>query len=442
MVTLPPRLVVAGTASGSGKTTVAVGLMAALSRRGETVAPYKVGPDYIDPSYHAVACGRPSRNLDAVLCGDDLVAPLCASGVAGASVAVVEGVMGLYDGRAATGRGSTAHVASLLQAPVVLVVDAASMSRSVAAVVHGFTTFEPGVRIAGVILNRVGSDRHEAVLREALEETGVPVLGVVRRDAQLTTPARHLGLIPAGERAAAARRTVDVLAELVAASVDLDAVMAVARSAAPLTVEPYRPDVDPSLAAGVRVALASGPAFTFTYAANVEWLEAAGAEVVPFDPLAAQGLPSRTRAVVLGGGFPEVYADELSANERMRSSLVSFAARGGPVYAECAGLLYLARSLESKPMCGVVPADAVMAPSLSLGYRDAVGIAEQVAGVRVTGHVHHRTRCTPPAGDVPVWRLDGEPAGFVVGNVLASYLHLHFAGADAVPRRLLTTAAA
>ena len=267
---LPPRVVIAGTASGVGKTTVAVGLMAALQRAGESVAPYKVGPDYIDPSYHEVACGRPSHNLDPVLCGEDLVPPLFAAALNGASVAVIEGVMGLYDGRAATPFGSTAHVSRLLSAPVVLVVDASSMSRSVAALVHGFATFEPGVRLAGVIVNRVASPRHEALVRAALEETGVPLLGVLPRDESLSTPARHLGLVPASERSVAARETVDALSSMVASRVDLEALLVVARSAPSMSAEPWRP----APFAGERrvVALAAGPAFTFRYAANVEML--------------------------------------------------------------------------------------------------------------------------------------------------------------------------
>jgi cobyrinic acid a,c-diamide synthase len=438
VVTLPPRVVVAGTASGVGKTTVAVGLMAALRRAGERVAAYKVGPDYIDPSYHTVACERPSYNLDPVLCGEGLVAPLFASAVGGASVAVVEGVMGLYDGRGATPFGSTAHVARLLDAPVVLVVDASSMSRSVAALVHGFTTFEPGVRVAGVILNRVGSDRHESLLRDALAATGVPVLGVLPRHAALVTPSRHLGLVPAGERLAAARATVDALAELVRQHVDLEAVLGVARSAGTAEVDAWSPPA----ATGSRatVAIGAGPAFTFRYAANVAMLQAGGADVIEFDPLTDESLPEGTDAVVLGGGFPEVYAEQLAANERMRTSMRRFAASGAPLYAECAGLLYLARTLDGHEMCGIVATDAVMTEKLSLGYRDAVGIAAPFEGLRLTGHVHHRTATTPAASAIPQWRLDGAPSGFATDHVVASYLHLHFAGSPEITDWLLTRA--
>ncbi|MFK8909440.1 cobyrinate a,c-diamide synthase, partial [Streptomyces sp. YS-3] len=234
------RLVIAAPSSGSGKTTVATGLMAALAATGLTVSPHKVGPDYIDPGYHALATGRPGRNLDAYLCGEPLVAPLFAHGARGWDIAVVEGVMGLYDGAAGLGElASTAQVAKLLRAPVVLVVDASSQSRSVAALVHGFASWDPGVRIGGVILNKVASDRHEALLREALDESGVPVLGALRRAAPLSTPSRHLGLVPVAERRADAVAAVAAMAEQVRRGCDLAALVALARSAPDLGFEPW-----------------------------------------------------------------------------------------------------------------------------------------------------------------------------------------------------------
>ncbi|MFE1786470.1 cobyrinate a,c-diamide synthase, partial [Streptomyces sp. NPDC059506] len=235
MSTSVPRLVVAAPASGSGKTTVATGLMAAFASRGLAVSPHKVGPDYIDPGYHALAAGRPGRNLDAYLCGPERIGPLFLHGARGADLAVVEGVMGLFDGAAGQGElASTAHVAKLLRAPVVLVVDASSQSRSVAALVHGFASWDPQVRVGGVILNKVASDRHEELLREALDESGVPVLGVLRRAEPVSTPSRHLGLVPVAERTAQAVESVRELAERVRAGCDLDALLALARSAPPL----------------------------------------------------------------------------------------------------------------------------------------------------------------------------------------------------------------
>ncbi|MEU1814408.1 cobyrinate a,c-diamide synthase [Streptomyces roseifaciens] len=464
MSTHIPRLVIAAPASGSGKTTVATGLMRAFADAGLAVSPHKVGPDYIDPGYHALATGRPGRNLDAYMCGPDRVAPLFLHGAAGCDVAVVEGVMGLYDGASGQGElASTAHVAKLLKAPVVLVVDASSQSRSVAALVHGFASWDPEVRVAGVILNKVGSDRHEALLREALTESGVPVLGAVRRAEQVHTPSRHLGLVPVAERSTEATDAVAAQAARVREGCDLEGLLALARTAPPLTAEPWNP-VTAALRAGVPdshstltgphpgskpvIAVAGGPAFTFSYAEHTELLQAAGAEVVTFDPLHDEALPEGTAALVIGGGFPEVYAPELSANEPLRKEVAALAATGAPVVAECAGLLYLARSLDGKPMCGVLPADARMSGRLTLGYREAVAIADNVlaqAGTRVRGHEFHRTVTEPGAGGTPAWGFthpERRTEGFARDGVHASYLHVHWAGAPGTAARLVAAAAA
>ncbi|MEU6808586.1 cobyrinate a,c-diamide synthase [Streptomyces sp. NPDC046831] len=451
-----PRLVIAAPSSGSGKTTVATGLMAALTRRGLAVSPHKVGPDYIDPGYHALATGRVGRNLDAYLCGPELVGPLFAHGARGCDIAVVEGVMGLYDGAAGEGElASTAQVAKLLAAPVVLVVDASSQSRSVAALVHGFASFDPRVRIGGVILNKVGSARHEELLREALDAAGVPVLGVLRRAPQAATPSRHLGLVPVAERRAEAVEAVAAMAAQVEAGCDLRALLALARSAGALSCAPW----DAGAAAGgdapddtagpdtawppVRVAVAGGPAFTFSYAEHAELLAAAGAEVVTFDPLRDEALPEGTRGLVVGGGFPEVYAAELSANEPLRAAVAGLALRGAPVAAECAGLLYLCRELDGRPMCGVLDATARMSERLTLGYRDAVAVGDSVlaaAGERMRGHEFHRTVVEPGAGTAPAWGVRAprrRVEGFVQGGVHASYLHTHWASAPGAARRFV-----
>ncbi|MGW0416393.1 cobyrinate a,c-diamide synthase [Streptomyces collinus] len=452
MVTSVPRLVVAAPSSGSGKTTVATGLMAAFAARGLAVSPHKVGPDYIDPGYHALATGRTGRNLDAYLCGPELVAPLFLHGARGCDLAVVEGVMGLYDGAAGEGElASTAHVAKLLGAPVVLVVDASSQSRSVAALVHGFASWDPQVRIGGVILNKVGSDRHEALLREALDASGVPVLGVLRRAPQVDTPSRHLGLVPVAERRSAAVEAVAAMAAQVARGCDLDALEALARGAGALPGDPapWTPAPaahDPGLPAGGRapvVAVAGGPAFSFSYAEHTELLAAAGAAVVVFDPLHDERLPEGTAGLVVGGGFPEVYAGELSANEPLRKEIAELALGGAPVAAECAGLLYLCRELDGRPMCGVLDAAARMTERLTLGYRDAVAVGDSVlaaAGTRMRGHEFHRTLVEPGAGAAPAWGLLA-PArrveGFVQQGVHASYLHTHWASEPGVARRFV-----
>ncbi|MGW4232632.1 cobyrinate a,c-diamide synthase [Streptomyces sp. NPDC004980] len=439
-----PRLVIAAPASNTGKTTVATGLMAAFAGRGLAVSPHKVGPDYIDPGYHALATGRPGRNLDAYMCGPELIAPLFAHGAAGAGLAVVEGVMGLYDGASGQGElASTAQVSKLLRAPVVLVVDASSQSRSVAALVHGFASWDPEVRIGGVILNKVASDRHEALLREALDETGLPVLGALRRAPQVVTPSRHLGLVPVAERQADAVDAVRAMGERVAAGCDLDALLALARTAPALPDAAWEPE--PQAVEGARpvVAVAGGAAFTFTYAEHSELLTAAGAEVVVFDPLRDEKLPAGTAGLVIGGGFPEVYAPELSANEPLRRAVTELARSGAPVAAECAGLLYLARELDGRPMCGVLDASARMSERLTLGYRQAVAVSDSVlavAGTRLRGHEFHRTVLEPGAGATPAWGLhqpERRMEGFVQQGVHASYLHTHWAAEPAVARRFV-----
>ncbi|CQR64739.1 Cobyrinic acid A,C-diamide synthase [Streptomyces leeuwenhoekii] len=438
-----PRLVVAAPSSGSGKTTVATGLMAAFAARGLAVSPHKVGPDYIDPGYHTLATGRPGRNLDAYLCGPELVGPLFAHGARGCDLAVVEGVMGLYDGAAGEGElASTAQVAKVLRAPVVLVVDASSQSRSVAALVHGFASWDPGVRIGGVILNKVGSDRHEALLREALDASGVPVLGVLRRAPQVDTPSRHLGLVPVAERRGAAVEAVAAMAAQVEAGCDLEALAGLARSAGPLACGEWEP---PVVSGGTRpvVAVAGGAAFTFSYAEHAELLTAAGAEVVTFDPLRDEALPEGTAGLVIGGGFPEVYAGELSANEPLRRAVGELARSGAPVAAECAGLLYLCRELDGRPMCGVLDASARMSERLTLGYRDAVAVGDSVlapAGTRMRGHEFHRTVVEPGAGAAPAWGVrapERRVEGFVQRGVHASYLHTHWASEPGVARRFV-----
>ncbi|MEW2302489.1 cobyrinate a,c-diamide synthase [Streptomyces sp. NPDC006655] len=445
-----PRLVVAAPSSGSGKTTVATGLMAAFAARGLAVSPHKVGPDYIDPGYHALATGRVGRNLDAYLCGPELVGPLFAHGARGCDLAVVEGVMGLYDGAAGEGElASTAQVAKLLRAPVVLVVDASSQSRSVAALVHGFASWDPQVRVGGVILNKVASDRHEELLREALEASGVPVFGVLRRVAQVETPSRHLGLVPVAERRRDAVEAVAAMAAQVADGCDLGALLELARGAGALPGAAW--DAAEALASSsartvrskVRVAVAGGAAFTFSYAEHTELLAAAGADVVPFDPLRDERLPEGTDGLVVGGGFPEVYGRELSANERLRKDIAALAERGAPVAAECAGLLYLCRELDGLPMCGVLDARARMSERLTLGYRDAVAVGDSVlavAGTRMRGHEFHRTVVEPGAGAAPAWGVRTprpRVEGFVQQGVHASYLHTHWASEPGVARRFV-----
>ncbi|MEU4294512.1 cobyrinate a,c-diamide synthase [Kribbella sp. NPDC026596] len=435
----------AAPSSGAGKTTVAVGLMAALRQAGHTVAPFKVGPDYIDPGFHAVATGRPGRNLDPMLSGEERVAPLFAHGSAGADLAVVEGVMGLYDGALGTeGYSSTAHVAKLLKAPVVLVVDASAAGRSVGAVLTGFVAFDTEVRIVGVILNKVGSDRHEAEVRAGVAPTGVPVLGVLRRDTRLTVPSRHLGLVPAGEQREQATTAVEAAAELVRAGVDLEAFVAAARAASPYDAEPWDPaaEVTPAEDGRPVVAVAGGPVFSFHYIETTELLVAAGADVVVFDPL-SDPLPEATAALYLGGGFPELHAEALSANATLRRQVATEIAAGLPVVAECAGLLYLCRELDGHPMTGVLPATGRMTSRLTLGYRTAIAATTTAffdEGRRVRGHEFHRTAVELDGEVDPAWYLPGGVEGIALPRVHASYLHLHWTASPDVPARFVAAA--
>ena len=452
-----PAVVIAAPASGSGKTTVATGLIGALRRAGHTVAPFKVGPDFIDPGYHGLAAGRPGRNLDPVLVGENLIGPLYAHGASGADIAVVEGVMGLFDGRigpAATSPapGSTAHVAGLLGAPVILVVDARGQSHSIAALLHGFSTFDAATRVCGVILNRVGSPRHEQVLRQACEQAGVPVLGAIPRTAELELPTRYLGLVTAVEYGRRAHAAVEAMTALVARHVDLAGVVAAAgcRCADP----PWDPEMAVGETQGARatVAMAAGKAFSFGYAEHAELLRAAGADVVEFDPL-ADPLPDGTGAVLLPGGFPEQFTSELSANDVVRRQINELAATGAPVHAECAGLNYLASELDGHPMCGVLAGSARFTAHLTLAYRDAVAVADSPlyrAGRRVVGHEFHRTAVTFTEGYQPAWVYGGGDLedvatvrdGVVHAGVHASYLHTHPAAAPDAVARFVAHAAA
>ncbi|EHR49505.1 cobyrinic acid a,c-diamide synthase [Saccharomonospora marina XMU15] len=427
------RIVVAAPGSGHGKTTVATGLMVALRSRGLAVSGHKVGPDFIDPSYHALATGLPPRNLDPFLQGEDRVVPLLLHGARRAELAVLEGVMGLFDGALGTaGYASTAHVAKLVSAPVVLVVDAAAASRSVAALVLGFARYDPDLHLAGVILNKLGSQRHEDEIRAALVPTGIPVLGALRRNPDIHAPSRHLGLVPAAERARESRGLLPRLAEWVAAGVDLDAVVRVARAAPALHGQPWNPadHVSPATRTAV-VAAASGSAFTFRYTETTELLDAAGVDVVDLDPTTETRLPPHCAGLYFGGGFPEVHAAELAANEGLRGRLSEAIGRGMPVVAECAGLLYLCRELDGLPMVAALDAVAHMTEGGALGYRRATAASTSLlaeSGQPVTGHEFHRTVVRPRHGASAAWRWDGELEGFASPRLHASYLHVHWAG--------------
>lgn len=448
-----PRLVISAPSSGHGKTAVAVGLLAAYTGRGLTAAGFKIGPDGTDAAYLGLAAGRPGRNLDPRLVGASRLAPLFAHGSLGADIAVVEGTMGLFDSLTGwTEADSTSGVAAALRAPVVLVIDAAAMGQSVAALVHGFRAFDELLWLGGVILNRVASDRHEQLLREALDDIGVPVFGALRcRDLSTALPSRQHGVVPVLHRSVEASRAVRRLGEAVAAAVDLDRLLAMACSAPRLTVEPWSATAElaaEAAAAGTHrpvVAVAGGPGGFYSYAEHAELLAAAGATVVPFDPFRDEDLPPGTGALVVGGALPETYAEDLSANRRLCTAVAEFARSGRPVVAEGTGLLWLAREFDGRPMCGVLDATGSTGHHTVVGYRDAIArTATPVArlGDRLVGYKQHRAVLNPRAGRSPAWSWRGTSEGFVWRGVHASQLTLHWAGAPGIAARLVAAAPA
>ncbi|SCL41722.1 cobyrinic acid a,c-diamide synthase [Micromonospora pallida] len=455
-----PRLVVAAPSSGHGKNAVSIGLVAAFRKRGLDVAGFKVGPDHVDAGYLGVAAeGRPGRNLDARLVGPERVAPLFAHGASGAEIALVQGTMGLYDSVVGPSEvESTAAVATALRSPVVLVVDVSAMGQSVAALVHGFRSYDELLWLGGVILNRVASPRHEQLLGEALDDIGVPVFGTLRPgDLPPMFPARSSGLVPALTGDPELTRAVRRLGEGITDRVDLDGLLGLARSAPPLAVEPWSPGaptpVGPwSPGAPVArpdrpvVALAGTPRGCYGYAETAELLAAAGAEVVPVDPLRDEVLPPGAAALVVGAGLPEAYGEQLSANRRLREAVAELARAGRPVLAEGAGLLWLAREWDGRPMCGVLDAAGVTRDSVVLGYREATAATESLVAPRGavrSGYKQHRAVLTPRAGERPAWSWPGgTPEGYVWSGGYGSQLALHWAGAPEIAARLVAAAVA
>jgi cobyrinic acid a,c-diamide synthase len=432
--------VVAGPSSGVGKTTVTLGLMAALKRRGKVVQPFKGGPDFIDPGHHTRVCGRPSRNLDGWMLPVDRVRTLFHHHAGTADISIVEGVMGLFDGSGqAAGAGSTAEIARLLGLPIVLVVDASAMAASVAALVHGFSTFDPTIRVAGVIFNRVGSANHYRLLREAMAQVaGVSVLGYLPRDPALQMPERYLGLVTAGEEALS-DHAVEHLAEIVERHIEVDRVIDLASGMSVEVSPPAAPDARPARPV-VRIGVARDRAFSFYYEDNFDALRAAGAEIVPFSPLDDTELPAPLDALYIGGGYPELSAEALSANGGMRAAVARFIDGGGAVYAECGGLMYLStaiRTLDGRTwsMAGALPLTVEMTErSQRFGYVEIELTRDSLlgpAGTTARGHSFHYSRIIDESGSdaAPLLRayrarytLSGreEAEGFTIGRVLAS----------------------
>lgn len=431
-----PAVVIAGTHSGVGKTSVALGLIGALTRRGLVVQPFKVGPDFIDPLHHAHASGRASRNLDGWMLGSETNLEHYARATADADVAVVEGAMGLFDGsEGGSERGSTAEIAKLLGLPVILVVDAGAIARSAAALVHGFASFDPGLRLAGVILNNGGGEAHARTIREAVAGS-VPVLGAIPRVPDLLVPERHLGLHLPHE---ARNDYVQTLASLVETHVDLDEMLRMGRVPRPA---PPPPPSGPTTPPRARVGVARDEAFCSYYPENLELLEQAGAELVEFSPL-ADPLPDDLDGLYIGGGYPELHAAELAANPDAMEAVRDFCERGGPVYAECGGLMYLGQTLElggsTYELCGALPLSTRMPAGLQIAYVEVSTTGGPFgAGRTARGHVfHHSEIIGEPSVDrcytVRSTRGETSQEGYSAGNVLASYVHLHFSSAPELP---------
>jgi len=450
-----PRLVIAGTSSSVGKTTVTVGLCRALRARGLKTALFKCGPDYLDPTYHQRAAEAPSHNLDGWMMGREAALATFVRGARGADVALIEGVMGLFDGASPTGEeGSTAEMAKWLGAPVLLVVDASGMARSIAALVSGFASFDRELSLSGVICNRVGSRGHLDLLRKA--QRAPAVVGGLDKAAALAFPERHLGLRSA-HRDAIAEELFDAWGARVEQEIDVDAVLAIARGAGPLAERAQA--AERGTAAGrvrCRIGLAHDEAFHFYYDDNLRRLESLGAVLVPFSPMSDARLPA-VDGLYLGGGYPEVHAEALAANTSMRAEVAAFAKRGRPIYAECGGLMYLARGIRTldgrlHEMVGLIPSEAVMAEKLeALGYVE-VEVQSQTPvgppGVRFRGHQFRYSRLTEPDGEVElaysVRRRRGQTLfreGYRIGNVLASYVHAHWASNPLVAEAFVTACA-
>ncbi|HWR08935.1 cobyrinate a,c-diamide synthase [Sporomusa sp.] len=435
-----PRVVIAGVSSGAGKTTIVTGILSALAERGLKVQSYKVGPDYIDPGFHRLASGKSAHNLDTWLVPPDCLSEIFAGTAAGNDLAVIEGVMGLYDG-GRSGVSSTAAIAKMLNAPVVLVIDAKSMGESAAAIALGFKMYDPEVNLAGVIINRLGSESHRLMVCEALGKLGIPVIGAVFRNNELSMPERHLGLTPVTEHEAAA--TVAKMGHQVTQQVALDELIKLAGAAGPLSVPSLRAINKPAIKA--RIGVAQDEVFTFYYPSSLEILTEFGAKIIPFSPLKDSHLPA-VDGIVLGGGFPEMFVRELSANTLMRQAILQAVKQGMPVYAECGGLMYLARQIvdfdgQAYDMAGVIPAVCHMQSKLeTVGYVEATALNDNVlcdGGATLRGHEFHFSRMIPDVdpGEFP-WAFEFKKmrtgaiynGGYASSSVVASYLHMHFAG--------------
>lgn len=445
-----PRVVIAATQSSSGKTTVVTGILRALKNKGMKVQPFKVGPDYIDPSYHGMAAGRAGHNLDTWLVDESRINDLFASEAENADIAIIEGVMGLYDG-GKNGISSTAQLAKKLQAPVILVINVQSMGDSAAAIALGFKLYDEEVNLAGVILNRLGSPTHKMLIEEAMARINVPVFGAVYRDDSVHMPERHLGLTPAQENNA--KEIIEIISAKIAKEVYLDEIIKLACAAPPLEVQENKQS---NAAKDIVIAVAKDKAFSFYYPASLKQLSDCGAKIEFFSPLEDETIPSDASALIFGGGFPEIFADKLAANKSMLTSIRRANENKMPIYAECGGYMYLMQGIfdfdgNFHAMAGIIPATAKMNKKLqTVGYVKAKNLHDNILGEKgcvYHGHEFHFSTQSEEAQDFP-WafefvkmRNNAEyKAGYAKDNILGSYLHLHFLGSKKAADCLLEKA--
>jgi cobyrinic acid a,c-diamide synthase len=447
-----PRIIIAGTNSGVGKTTIVTGILAVLKQKGLTVQSYKVGPDYIDPGYHQLASGKVAHNLDTWLVPTDKLIPIFAKTALGNDVAIIEGVMGLYDG-GRTGVSSTAAIAKLLKAPVILVIDAKSVGESAAAIALGFKMYDQEVNLAGVIINRLGSRNHQNMICEALEKIKIPVLGCIYRNESLHMPERHLGLTPVTEHDAS--DMISQLQEQISTQIDMDKLLKIAHYSSDLSNMIEITNNAPQSLPKVRIGVAQDDAFSFYYPESLDILKAQGAEIVPFSPIKDTELPL-VDGLLFGGGFPEMFVNELTDNKSMRHSIWQACQKGMPVYAECGGFMYLTKQIidfdgQHYDMVGAIPAKCNMESKVqTVGYVEATALADSIIcakGDVLRGHEFHFSQMTNADNDeLFPWAFEfkktrtGEvyPGGYAYKNIVASYLHMHFAGNEQNARRFLT----
>lgn len=439
-----PRIIIAATQSGAGKTTITSGILAALVKRGLNVQAYKVGPDYIDTGFHEIASGKPSHNLDSWLVGENKLREIFFNGSRRAEIALIEGVMGLYDGGVA-GVSSTAQIAQILQIPTVLVIDVKSMGISAAAVALGFREFDKNLNLAGVILNRVGSDSHKKMIVDALEKINIKCFGAIKRNENFILPERHLGLVPTAENNFT--EVIEKICATVETEIDIDALIKIAESAPSIQNSNY-PTI-PLAHYHTKIAVAKDAAFNFYYEESLNVLESFGAELIYFSPLNDETLPENIDGLIIGGGFPEMFAEKLQANKKIRRAIRKAAENNLPIYAECGGFMYLMKSItnfEGKnfEMCGVINSSAVMTEKLqTVGYIDAEILSDCIigkAGDKIHAHEFHFSTAETDNNIFSCKRMRTGKiyrAGFFTENIVASYLHIHFAGCQSAAEKFV-----